>query len=274
MKRRILHLLVAAARTPLGTRVLHAILREDPTLAREPFVQQILRSVRFRTASELPESLDGFEDLAFLFSSNQFNFGLALMPFDEAAYLYRLTRRLGPATIAEIGRFKGGSTFLIAAAMDESSELWSYDLHVKLTQEVRGAELDEELRDALRRYGLDERVHLVVADSRSAEPPPQPCDLVYVDGDHSYEGVRGDYDHWRRFVRPGGNLLFQDAAAPREFSTRHEGVARLMEEIAIEDGRYFTRVGGAGSIVHFARTDAPVPWAARSRAARAGRSVS
>ncbi len=254
MRRALLALLT---RTAVGRRAVAAAVRADPSVAVEQLGPMLERRARFRSAA-FPEAVRGFEDLSFLFSSNQLNMGIALLALDEAAYLYRLVRDLGPATIVEIGRFKGGGTFLLAAALAEGGELYSYDLHVKLAGEYRGEELDRELREALRRYGLDRRVHLLVADSRTAEPPPRPCDLVFQDGDHTYEGVRADYEHWRPCLRPGGHLLFHDAAAPRDFATCHEGVAAVVAEIERDDDAYFSRQDGAGSIVHFTRTDVPL----------------
>jgi MMP 1-O-methyltransferase len=36
-------------------------------------------------------------------------------------------------------------------------------------------------------------------------------DLVFIDGDHSEEGARADWDGWQRFVAPGGAVVFHDA---------------------------------------------------------------
>ncbi len=36
-------------------------------------------------------------------------------------------------------------------------------------------------------------------------------DLVFVDGDHSYEGARADLENWGRRVRSGGQVLVHDA---------------------------------------------------------------
>lgn len=243
------------ARTPLGRRALRLAILDDPAWTVETLGPAVNRAPGFDRVASWPESLSGFEQLAFLFSSNPLNHGIALLRFDEAAYLYRLVRSLGAATIVEIGRFKGGSSFVIAAAMDEGAELWSYDLHVKLTSEFRGTELDAALGRALARYRLAERVHLVVADSRSAEPPPRPVDLVFVDGDHSYEGARADYLAWRERVRPGGHLLFHDGAFPGDLSGAHAEVVRLVAEIERDDDA-FVRRGGAGTVVHFERTGA------------------
>ena len=49
----------------------------------------------------------------------------------------------------------------------------------------------------LARYGLEAKVHLHVADSRTVEPPPEPLELLFIDGDHSYEGARADFEGFR-----------------------------------------------------------------------------
>jgi predicted O-methyltransferase YrrM len=248
--------LVRVTRSTLRNRAVLAVARADP----EPFVRGPLweRTVHTKTLENVenwPESVDGFEDLAFLFSSNLLNMGAALLAIDEAAYVYRLVRELGPATLVEIGRFKGGSTLLIAAAMHPDARLRSYDLHVEFETDHRGPEQDRHLGAALDRYGLRDRVELVVADSRTAALPGS-CDLVFVDGDHSYGGVRGDYDHWGPALRPGGQLLFHDAVQ-RPLLNCEPGVAQLVAEIERDDASRFERRDGAGSIAHFIRTAAP-----------------
>ena len=70
----------AAGRTGVGKNLVNAAVLADPGLKRYPSVER------------WPESLDGFEDLAFLFSSNQLSHGIASLQLDEAALLYRLAR--------------------------------------------------------------------------------------------------------------------------------------------------------------------------------------
>ena len=224
-------------RTSLGKNLIHASVLRDPS------------TMRFRNVERWPDGVRGFEDLAFLFSSNQLNHGVASLQLDEAALLYRLGRDATSGPIAEIGRFKGGSTFIFATAMREGVELWSYDFHVALRPDMPGAELDDELRAALERYGLAHKVHLFVADSRTADPPPEPLEVLFVDGDHSYEGAKADYERWRAFVRPGGHLLFHDAVDTGGYGNVYPGVARLMDEV----GGEWERQPGAGSIAHFVR---------------------
>lgn len=198
----------------------------------------------FSAVREWPPELRGFEDLAFLFTSGQLNHGVASLAFDEAAHLYRAACDLGPATIVEIGRFRGGSTLVLATAMDAGSRLHSYDL----------LEPDPGLVDALGRYGLSRRVQLEVGDSRTLPPPDRPCELAFVDGDHTYEGVRADYERWKDLLAPRGHLLFHDAVDRPPYGSYDEPVARVVAEIERDPGSRLTRTEGAGSIAHFLRS--------------------
>jgi hypothetical protein len=96
-------------------------------------------------------------------------------------------------------------------------------------------------------------VHLVVGDSRTAEPPPSPPSVVFVDGDHTYEGARADYERWSELVAPGGHLLFHDAVDVGGYGNHYPGIARLVEEATRSDRR-FERQPDTGSIAHFIRT--------------------
>lgn len=205
------------------------------------------RGSDFAHVPRWPERIAGFEDLAFLFSSTILAHGVASLRFDEAAYLYRLVRDLQPRTVVEIGRFRGGSTFLIAAAL-EDGVLHSYDLETR--QGRAGAHLDRELVEALRRYGLADRVELNTADSRTADPPGAEIDLLFIDGDHREEGVRADFEHWAPLLSSRGHVLFHDAVdAPDFIPASESGPAR----VAAQAGEDWERRSGAGSLAHFTR---------------------
>jgi len=205
------------------------------------------RGSDFEHVRSWPDRLDAFEDLTFLLTSTILAHGVASLRLDEAAYLYRLVRDSQPATVVEIGRFRGGSTVLIAAAL-EQGVLHSYDIDTR--QGRNGTALDRQLAGVLERYGLADRVQLYVADSKSAEPPPEPIDLLFIDGDHSEEGVRADFEHWSPHLRPGGHLLFHDAVdAPDFIAPSVPGPART----ALRIGADFERLAGAGSLAHFVR---------------------
>jgi predicted O-methyltransferase YrrM len=216
-----------AARTRAGKNLVHAAVLSGA-------------GKHFSDVERLPSEVRGFEDLAFLFSGNQLNHGIASLQIDEAALLYRVARDAGPGTLAEIGRFRGGSTVITAAAMDAGAELWSYDI---------GDAFDAELSGALERLGLAGRVHLVVGDSKTVAFPPGELRSLFVDGDHTYEGAKADFERWRDRVGAGGHLLFHDAVDTGGYGNHYPGIVRLVAEL----GGAFERQPGAGSIAHFVR---------------------
>jgi predicted O-methyltransferase YrrM len=233
--------LAAAGRSVAGKHLVNAAVQADPGLR------------RYSNVERWPETIDGFEDLSFLFASNQLSHGIVSLQLDEAALLYRLAKHVEPGgAFVEIGRFKGGSTLLVASALPEGAELWSYDLHVAIRADLSGPQLDAELRTALERYGLAEKVHLVVGDSRTAEPPARAPRVVFVDGDHTYEGAKADHERWSALVAPGGHLLFHDAVDSGGYGNHYPGIARLVAEIERDDRR-FERQPDSGSIAHFTR---------------------
>ncbi len=240
LRETVKRLVARGARTKVGANLVHAAVLQDPA------------AMRFSAVERWPAEVRGFEDLAFLFSSNQLNHGIASLRFDEAALLYRIARDAGAATLVEIGRFKGGSTAITASAMHPEAELWSYDLHVALRPDMPGDRLDRELGDALSRLGVADRVHLVVGDSRTVEQPAGPVASLFVDGDHSYEGARADYLRWGGLLAPGGDLLFHDAVDVGGYGVHYPGIVRLVGEIERDDPD-FRRLPDTGSIAHFVR---------------------
>ncbi|MDX1504015.1 MAG: class I SAM-dependent methyltransferase [Thermoanaerobaculia bacterium] len=67
-----------------------------------------------------------------------------------------------------------------------------------------------------------QRLHLLQGDSGSAEMIarvrellPDGVDFLFIDGDHSYEGVRRDFEAYRGLVRPGGLIAFHDIVQDR-----------------------------------------------------------
>ncbi|WP_447602349.1 class I SAM-dependent methyltransferase [Nitrospira sp. Nam80] len=173
-----------------------------------------------------------FEDLAGLFASTSLDHGVIAMTIRQTAYLFGLVRRLRPSKIIEIGRYKGGSTLTIAAAMNGYGEFWSIDIgekEARLHQDSSSRSFDDQIRDLCAKFGL--RVTLLVGDSRTIELQTGDVDLVFIDGDHSYDGVRTDFERFGRRVKVGGAVLFDDATDETLFQTHAETVGRLVREI-------------------------------------------
>lgn len=125
--------------------------------------------------------------------------------------LYGLIRSNGFKDLVEIGVMKGiTSSFLARAAKLNGGKLTCYD--------VSGENIANALAN-LERHGLSEQVQFWCMRSQDAKPAP--CDFVFIDGDHSYEGVSGDFAVFAPALRLGGVLAFHD--------TRDERIERFLK---------------------------------------------
>ena len=167
-------------------------------------------------------TFERFEDLVWLLSSNYANRGLALLMLDETLWLYRTIRSLGAPTVAELGRAKGGTTFLMAAAgakvvSIDNRALEAYERHRHGGLEL---EYDEALKRALSEADLADRVKLVIADALEYAPPTATFDIVYDDIPLSTDLSVQLFERWWPAVAPGGRMILRDGREPRTEGTR------------------------------------------------------
>lgn len=130
--------------------------------------------------------------------------------------LYGLAAALEPQTIVEIGCQYGISTRAFLAATPRVDR----ELVAPLSWEARNSpprilhsiDVDPKAGHTtlavVTGIGCHERwrFHL----GRSQELEPIECDLLYVDGDHSYEAVCSDMARWGTRVRDGGLVVLDD----------------------------------------------------------------
>jgi len=194
--------------------------------------------------AEIPDNILGFHDMSYLFACHQANRGIIAQDFDEASYIWKVVTTRKPSHLIEIGRWLGGSTILHAAAANLSGgQLTSVDLKVKMPHYAK----DELIHAHLNKLNLN-NVAIVIGDSREYVPRYK-IQYAFIDGDHSYEGVKSDFENLMQYVSPGADVLFHDACATRTFATIHEPVARFIRELK-EDSRVGW-VRDIGSLAHF-----------------------
>lgn len=208
LRRAVRRFVVRLFTTRAGTRLIDLAMEDDAVLARtlNRLSDHVAADsdVERSAPAELVRPSD-FADCYWLLSPNVVDHGCARLMADEAAYLWSLVRSLDDPQVAEIGRFHGGTCFLLAAA---GGRVLSVDNDPKL------APYDRKLANVLRRCGLAERVDLRCADSRTFETAHESLDVVFLDGDHSYDGARADVERWWPAVRVGGHLVMHDGKWP------------------------------------------------------------
>lgn len=216
------------------------LLKRDPQILLEALAPCLNRKPMLETMPfDLPVngSLQ-FEHLAGLFSSTSLDHAVISMTIRQAAYLFGLVRQMKARKVIEIGRYKGGSTLLLAAAMNGEGELWSIDIGEKerrLSNDSTSRSFDEQISELFKRFGL--KVHLLSGDSRIIDIDTREIDLVLIDGDHTYEGVKNDFERFGKRTRIGGAVLFDDVFDTGIFKSHSETVGQLVNE-AIASGEF------------------------------------
>jgi predicted O-methyltransferase YrrM len=156
---------------------------------------------------------------------------------EELIALYELARAASArGSIVEIGAFRGSSTVALAlgARAGNRPRVYSIDPYENFTGEFGrtfGPHDRPHLLKNLLAAGVAEAVWQIHLPSHAAcKAWSHPISLLWIDGDHSYEGVKRDLDAWSRFVIPDGIIVFDDSLDP------HEGPARVIQG-AVEHGQ-------------------------------------
>jgi hypothetical protein len=128
--------------------------------------------------------------------------------------------RLGLQRGAEIGVAFGGHSEAILQntsvtklyAIDSYQHRPEYDDPMNLPQPV----FDRLFERTGQRLGVfGDRVQQIRLDSVDAATRiDEPLDFVYIDGDHSYQGIRDDLEAWFPLIREGGILAGHDYGQP------------------------------------------------------------
>jgi predicted O-methyltransferase YrrM len=182
----------------------------------------------------------GFEHLSGLFASTTLDHGVIALTIRQTAYMFGLARQMKARKVVEVGRYKGGSTLALAVAIGNEGHLWSIDIGEKESRLHAGEQkrtFDMQLRDRLQQLDLN-NVDILVGDSRIVDFETKgEVDLVFIDGDHSYELAKNDFERFGRRVRVGGAVLFDDAIDDGVFKTHSDTVGKVVQE-AISSGQY------------------------------------
>ena len=164
-----------------------------------------------------------------------FNSGLG----DSANLLYGLVRSMKPETCVEIGSARGKSACYIGIALTENGRgrLYAIDPHrATHWNDADSADTLEAIRANIAALGLSEQVTIIRSTSEEAARDwRHPIDLLFIDGDHSYEGVKRDWDLFVPHVKPFGVVVFHDTAweiADHQMQARPDmGVPRFVDEL-------------------------------------------
>lgn len=131
----------------------------------------------------------------------------AIQKDQELAGFLSIVADLDPLnTIVEVGAYAGGT-------------LWAWE---QLGARVIGVDLPPagvatgpQLNDLGMTVICGDSHDPSTVDQLLTELDGDPIDMLFIDGDHTYEGVRADYELYSPLVRPGGIIGFHDICPHR-----------------------------------------------------------
>jgi predicted O-methyltransferase YrrM len=132
----------------------------------------------------------------------------ASQQLDEILAFLDRAAELRPRTVCEIGTSAGGTLYLLTRVAADDAVIVSVDL-----------EIPPHLAAARRRLArAGQQVVSLAGDSHSDAMRDRvrqalagrPLDVLFIDGDHSYEGVKRDWELYSPLVRPGGLIGLHD----------------------------------------------------------------
>lgn len=159
-------------------------------------------------------------------------------------FAYDLMREFRPRVFVELGVWKGESYFTFCQSALENNvavkcfgiDSWRGDVHM--------GQLDDELRIEVERYNSARYSEFSELKAKTFEEAigdfaDESIDLLHIDGTHTYEDVRRDFESWLTKLSQKGVVLFHDVAV----HGGGFGVWKLWQEIAGEGNSFVFEFG-------------------------------
>lgn len=167
-----------------------------------------------------------------------------MITLEQGLLLYDLAKSSENGCIVEVGAYRGRSTVALGRGSLDGYRVPVYTIepHEKF-KGLYGWEFGPSDRGAFFKAMLDSGcyhvVRLINMSSEYIAPSwEKDISLLWIDGDHTYKGVRRDFDCWVPFLRESAIVAFDDSLDPGA------GPYRLIEELVAEGSfRLVSQVG-------------------------------
>jgi predicted O-methyltransferase YrrM len=137
-----------------------------------------------------------------------------------------------PKNVLEIGTLRGGTFYVWCRHLDTAEHLVSLDLP--------GKDLKRRRDDLLHEFAPSKEVDVVRGNSHDdetfedvADALEEPVDFLFIDGDHTYEGVKDDFEKYKNLAAEDAVVAFHDIVPHAE--TRKDCKKRLREYDDLEE---------------------------------------
>jgi predicted O-methyltransferase YrrM len=124
----------------------------------------------------------------------------------ELLYVSAIAKHLRARNIFEFGTYIGRTSYYLSYASEESI-VTTLDLPLE-----RGSKTGNYLGTYFRGTEREDRIRQILCESKEFDTTPlrKKMDFIFVDGDHSYEGVKNDTEKAFDMLAPGGVIIWHD----------------------------------------------------------------
>ena len=122
---------------------------------------------------------------------------------DEVIWFYREVEKIKPKVIVEIGNKEGGNLKILSTHLDKDGLIIGIDPLPVIPWKMNDCKCDAYhiTRSSHSREANEELINILNG---------RLIDVLFIDGDHSYDGMIADYEDYKSFVRPGGIIAIHD----------------------------------------------------------------
>ena len=133
------------------------------------------------------------------------------------AQLNKLIKELKPMTILEVGTWNGYRGVDMISYAPEGAKYYGFDLFEDMTPELDKLECNIKPHVSIHMVDASFGVFphkLIKGNTRDTLPKFAKrkigIDFAFIDGGHSVETIRSDWENVKRLMRPGGTVVFDD----------------------------------------------------------------
>ncbi|MBI3316617.1 MAG: class I SAM-dependent methyltransferase [Candidatus Omnitrophica bacterium] len=144
----------------------------------------------------------------------------------------------GKKKAVEIGVYEGVNTRIIAQHLDSQGVLYAVDPFFRGRIGICWNEFIA--RGEIRRGKVKNVVQFVHATSHEATQTLKgQFDFIFIDADHSYEGIKSDWEDWSPRIEKEGIIALHDTQVPdHDASIAQLGSYRFFQEHIRQDARF------------------------------------
>jgi predicted O-methyltransferase YrrM len=176
---------------------------------------------------------------------------IAQVTEDEGSLLERCAA--GARSIVEIGIAEGGSAWHLRRAVDPAGTLTLIDTYPTVLGMNMSRLIARRLVESVDRGRVE---WLRMRSDEAVRDWSRPIDYLFIDGDHSYDAVRRDFEYWSPHVTPDGTVAFHDALTEAPWMDESFGSAQFVGELIADAEGPWEQVDGVDSLAVFRRRGA------------------